>query len=97
MHANLFIPSLLFCSCVQLSALEQSSVLLKQDKEYLSKQVSELMQRCQAAEERCGYLLLQLTEAKQSKEQLYEQFVRSRSEGSVIHTTLSYLFAIKSV
>lgn len=66
------------CSLSQFLALEQSSALLQQDKEYLSKQVSELTQRCHAAEERSEYLLLQLTEAKQSKEQLYEQFVRSR-------------------
>ena len=84
----MLIPFLVFCSCApQLSALEQSSVLLKQDKEYLSKQVSELTQRCHTTEERSEYLLLQLTEAKQSKEQLYEQFVRSRSEGIIIYTT----------
>ena len=81
---SIFFPFSL-CSVLvfQLSALEQSSVLLKQDKEYLGKQVSELTQRCRVAEERCEYLLLQLTEAKQSKEQLYEQFVRSRLEGSL--------------
>ena len=61
----------------QLSSAHQAIALLKQDKEYLTKQVTDLSHRSRDMEEKNGNLQEQLLNVKQSKEELYEQFVRS--------------------
>ncbi len=58
----------------------QSVTLLKQDKDYLSKQVIETSSRCKDIEEKNTILQEQLSSSKQSKEELYEQFIRTRLE-----------------
>ena len=52
--------------------------LLRQDKDYLSKQVSGLSQRVATAEEKANYLSQQLVEAKQAKEALYQQLISDK-------------------
>lgn len=64
----------------ELSSAHQAIALLKQDKEYLTKQVTDLSHRSQDMEEKNGNLQEQLLNVKQSKEELYEQFVRSREQ-----------------
>ena len=64
--------------CPQLSTVQQSLALLRQDKEYLGRQVSELGRRASLAEERGDALVQQLGETKQAKEKLYEHFLKTR-------------------
>lgn len=52
--------------------------LLKQDKDYLSKQVSGLDQKVAMAEEKANYLSQQLVETKQAKEALYKQLISDK-------------------
>ena len=52
--------------------------LLKQDKEYLQKQANELSIRCKENEEKVDSLQSKLSDIKQSKEDLYKDFVRQR-------------------
>ena len=62
----------------QLASAKQSVVLLKQDKEYFSKQVSELHNKLIVADERVVQLNEQLERAKQAREELYEKYIVSR-------------------
>eukprot|EP00731_Ephydatia_muelleri_P031133 Em0022g647a len=52
--------------------------LLRQDKEYLARQVSELTGRCAHLEERCGLLSRQLDEAKIAKEKTLEHIFKAK-------------------
>ena len=56
----------------------QTIALLKQDKEYLSKQVNEMIPRCQVLDERLEMTSRQLDEVKQSREDLYEKYIHAR-------------------
>jgi progesterone-induced-blocking factor 1 len=51
---------------------------LKQDKEYLTKQVSDLTNRCTYAEEKTQQSGHELEDAKRAREEMYEKYVSSR-------------------
>ena len=67
----------MFC-LPQLSAAKQSLMLLKQDKDYLSRQLSEAANRSTFTEEKVQQLSRQLDDAKQAREEMYEKYVASR-------------------
>ena len=52
--------------------------ILIQDKNYLNKQVEQLSQTKLLAEHKIEELTQQLTETRQSKEQLFDKFVNAR-------------------
>lgn len=52
--------------------------LLRQDKEYLGRQVNELTGQCAHLEERCGLLSRQLDEAKMAKEKTLEHVLKAK-------------------
>ncbi|XP_066920860.1 progesterone-induced-blocking factor 1-like [Clytia hemisphaerica] len=56
----------------------QTVALLKQDKEYLSKQLNELEPRHKMVEEKLHHTMQQLDETKQARESLYEKYLNSR-------------------
>ena len=64
---------------MQCSSAEQSVGLLKQDKDYLTRQVSALNERVSAGDQKVDWLDSQLSEAKQAKEQLYHQLISDKS------------------
>ena len=53
-------------------------MLLKQDKDYLSRQLSEAANRSTFTEEKVQQLSRQLDDAKQAREEMYEKYVASR-------------------
>lgn len=57
---------------------KQSLALLKQDKEYLSKQLTELTTRSNVYEEQVAVLNKELTRVKQGREELYEKYISVR-------------------
>ena len=61
-----------------MAELMQTIALLKQDKEYLSKQLNELSPRYKFLEERHHLIESQLDSVKASREELYEKFLTSR-------------------
>ena len=68
-----------FCGIFQLAAARQSLSLLKQDKEYLTRQVADLANRAAFSEEKIQQLNLQVDDAKRSREEMYDKYVSSRS------------------
>ena len=56
----------------------QTVALLKQDKEYLSKQLNELTPRYNMMEEKLHQTMQQLDDTKQARESLYEKYLNSR-------------------
>lgn len=56
----------------------QTVALLKQDKEYLSKQLNEATPRLKLLEEKLQQTAQQLDDAKQAREDLYEKYLNSR-------------------
>ena len=62
----------------QLSLARQSVTLLKQDKEFLSKQLNNTELKLTYADERIAQLNEQLDHTKASREELYEKYVASR-------------------
>ena len=66
------------CAPFQLTAARQSLSLLKQDKEYLTRQVADLANRAAFAEEKIQQLNLQVEDAKRSREEMYDKYVSSR-------------------
>ena len=63
---------------MQLTAAKQSLTLVRQDKDYFSKQVSELHNKLLYAEDKALQLGEQMERAKQSREELYDKYVASR-------------------
>ncbi len=63
---------------MQLSSLQQSVALLQQDKTYLGGQVSELSHKLSLGEERLQEVSAELNAAKQAKEGLYQQLIKTR-------------------
>lgn len=66
------------CSGLQCLSAQQTVVLLKQDKDYLSSQVSALGGRMASSQEKVDYLTDQLSEAKLAKENLYKQLIADK-------------------
>ena len=63
---------------LQCLSAQQTVVLLKQDKEYLTGQVSVLGGRVASSNEKVDYLSDQLSEAKMAKENLYKQLIADK-------------------
>jgi progesterone-induced-blocking factor 1 len=64
----------------ELTSCQHQVTLLRQDKDYLQRQVDELTVRFRESEERIGSLNSKLTDVTQSKEELYEQFLKQKRE-----------------
>lgn len=64
--------------CPQMTAAKQSMTLLRQDKDYFSKQVSELHNKLLYTEDKVLQINEQMERAKQSREELYDKYVASR-------------------
>ena len=73
----------------QLSTAKQSAFLLQQDKAYLSGQVSQLTHKLSHGEERLQEITVELSTAKQAKEDLYRQLIKTRYVGGsgIYHVT----------
>lgn len=69
-------------SAVRKELLEEGHTvtLLRQDKEYLGRQVNELTGQCAHLEERCGLLSRQLDEAKMAKEKTLEHVLKAKED-----------------
>ncbi len=61
-----------------MTEVRQSINLLKQDKEYLSKQLSELKPRHGFLEQKFEETIKQLDDLRKSRENLYEKYIHSR-------------------
>ena len=66
------------CPILQCLSAQQTVVLLKQDKEYLSGQVSVLGGRVASSQEKVDHLTDQLSEAKLDRENLYKQLIADK-------------------
>lgn len=64
----------------ELHASQQTVSLLKQDKEYMNRQLQEIRGRCTLAEERLEQSSKQLEETKQAREELYEKYISVREQ-----------------
>ena len=64
--------------CAQLSASKQTAVLLQQDKEFFSKQATELQNRLLHSDDRLTQVTENLERTKQAREELYDKYVTSR-------------------
>ncbi|KAL9973441.1 hypothetical protein ACROYT_G019903 [Oculina patagonica] len=64
----------------ELQVSKQTVALLKQDKEYLNRQLQELRGRCTLAEERLEHTSKQLEETKRAREELYEKYISVREQ-----------------
>eukprot|EP00058_Branchiostoma_floridae_P026016 XP_002611506.1 hypothetical protein BRAFLDRAFT_117194 [Branchiostoma floridae] len=62
----------------ELSAAKQALALLRQDKDYLTKQSNDLGSKMTFNEERLQQLTVQLDDAKRAREEMYEKYVASR-------------------
>lgn len=58
--------------------MQQSEALLRHDKDYLSRQVSELTQKVTLAEDKLEGVAGELASVKQAKERLYQDLLTSR-------------------
>ncbi|XP_015769721.1 PREDICTED: progesterone-induced-blocking factor 1-like [Acropora digitifera] len=64
----------------ELHTSKQTVALLKQDKDYMSRQSQEIRGRCTLAEERLEQTVKQLEETKQAREELYEKYISVREQ-----------------
>ncbi|KAH3849855.1 hypothetical protein DPMN_092259 [Dreissena polymorpha] len=64
----------------EVSAARQSLSLLKQDKDYLTRQTADIANRLQFSEEKMAQFNIQLDDAKRSREEMYEKYVTSREQ-----------------
>ena len=69
--------SLLIC-LPQLSSNKQTVALLRQDKDYLSRQANDANHKQAFGEEKLQALARQLEDAKLAREEMYEKYVASR-------------------
>lgn len=74
------VKSYLFPCNIKLQVSKQTVALLKQDKEYLNRQLQEIRGRCTLAEERLEQTSKQLEETKQAREELYEKYISVREQ-----------------
>ena len=65
-------------SLFQLAESRQEIVVLRQDKDYLTRQSNDLQQKFYSAEEKISTLELSLDETKRAKELLYEKHISTR-------------------
>ena len=64
--------------CPQLSAAKQTTLLLQQDKEFFSKQASDLQNRLLHSDDRLTQATENLERTKQAREELYDKYIASR-------------------
>ena len=69
---------MIFLFTLQMLEQNQTLALLKQDKQYLSKQVNEITPRFHVLEEKLHDTSKQLDDAKHAREELYEKYLNSR-------------------
>ncbi|KAL8621077.1 hypothetical protein ACOMHN_040602 [Nucella lapillus] len=74
---------------MQLSSAQQAEGLLKQDKNYLGRQVAEVSRRADQAEDRLQQLTRQLDHARQTREEVYEKYVTCRNLREARDTALA--------
>ena len=65
---------------LQLSSNKQTVALLRQDKDYLTRQVTDATHKHNFGEEKVQQLSRQLDDAKLAREEMYEKYVASRYE-----------------
>ena len=65
---------------IQLTAAKQTISLLQQDKDFFSRQVTDLHNKLLYTEERAVQSAEQLEKAKQAREELYDKYVASKLE-----------------
>ncbi|XP_002737941.1 progesterone-induced-blocking factor 1-like [Saccoglossus kowalevskii] len=63
-----------------LASIKQTVTLLQQDKEYLTRQVTELNTRYHHTDERLQQTFTQLDNAKRSREEMYDKYVEARDQ-----------------
>ena len=63
---------------LQLAESRQEIIVLRQDKEYLTRQYNDIQQKYYSAEEKIATLELNLDETKRTKEILYEKHISTR-------------------
>jgi progesterone-induced-blocking factor 1 len=63
---------------LQLSESRQEIIVLRQDKDYLTRQYNDIQQKYYSAEEKIATLELNLDETKRAKEILYEKHISTR-------------------
>ena len=61
-----------------MQSCKQTLALLKQDKEYLNKQLTEVATKCKVFEEQVTVLNQELGKIKQDREELYEKYISVR-------------------
>lgn len=66
---------------VQLTESRQEIVILRQDKDYLTRQFNDIQQKYYSAEEKLSTLETSLEETKKAKEILYEKHISTRFDG----------------
>ena len=72
-----------------MQSCKQSLALLKQDKEYLNKQLPELTTRSKVYEEQVAVLSKELASIKQAREELYEKYISVRYNDALTKTIVS--------
>ncbi|XP_048090404.1 progesterone-induced-blocking factor 1 isoform X1 [Alosa alosa] len=65
----------------EVASQQQALTLLQKDKEYLSRQNMELNVRCAHSDDRVERLQTQLDDAKRAREDAYDRYLTSRSDG----------------
>lgn len=61
-----------------MQACKQTLALIKQDKEYLNKHLTEVTTKCKVFEEQVTVLNQELGKVKQDREELYEKYISVR-------------------
>lgn len=69
---------------LQLAESRQEIVVLRQDKEYLTRQSNDIQQKYYSAEEKIATLESSLDETKRAKELLYEKHISTRYNNQFI-------------
>lgn len=78
-----------------MQSCKQTLALLKQDKEYLNKQTTEVTTKCKAFEEQVTILYQELEKIKKDREELYEKYISVRYYIlSILSSTNIYIIII---
>ncbi|KAI0240865.1 Progesterone-induced-blocking factor 1 [Lamellibrachia satsuma] len=75
------------CIKAELSASKQTAVLLQQDKEFFSKQATELQNRLLHSDDRLTQVTENLERTKQAREELYDKYVTSSFAENLLNIT----------
>lgn len=78
-----------------MQSCKQTLALLKQDKEYLNKQTTEVTTKCKVFEEQVTILYQELEKIKKDREELYEKYISVRYYIlSILSSTNIYIIII---